>query len=99
HDALDVNNEQHRETTTFRLLSKMPTVAAMCYKYSIGQPFVYPSNNLSYSANFLHMMFSTPCEEYTVNKVLEQAVDQILILHTDHEKNSSTSTVHTAGSS
>ncbi|GFN45457.1 citrate synthase [Candidatus Regiella insecticola] len=99
HDALDVNNEQHRETTAFRLLSKMPTVAAMCYKYSIGQPFVYPRNNLSYSANFLHMMFSTPCEKYTVNKVLEQAMDQILILHADHEQNASTSTVRIAGSS
>ncbi len=77
HDALDVNNPRHREITAYRLLSKMPTVAAMCYKYSIGQPFVYPRNDLSYAGNFLHMMFSTPCEEYTVNPVLERAMDRI----------------------
>ncbi|MEA9444226.1 citrate synthase [Candidatus Fukatsuia symbiotica] len=99
HDALDVNNERHREITAFRLLSKMPTVAAMCYKYSIGQPFVYPRNDLSYAANFLHMMFATPCEEYKVNPVLEKALDRIFILHADHEQNASTSTVRTAGSS
>lgn len=99
HDALDVNNPRHREITAYRLLSKMPTVAAMCYKYSIGQPFVYPRNDLSYTGNFLHMMFSTPCEEYTVNPVLERAMDRILILHADHEQNASTSTVRTAGSS
>lgn len=99
HDALDVNNPRHREITAYRLLSKMPTVAAMCYKYSIGQPFVYPRNDLSYAGNFLHMMFSTPCEEYTVNPVLERAMDRILILHADHEQNASTSTVRTAGSS
>ncbi|WP_272576667.1 citrate synthase [Providencia sp. PROV274] len=99
HDALDVNNPRHREITAYRLLSKMPTVAAMCYKYSIGQPFVYPRNDLSYAGNFLHMMFSTPCEEYTVNPILERAMDRILILHADHEQNASTSTVRTAGSS
>ena len=99
HDALDVNNERHREITAFRLLSKMPTVAAMCYKYSLGQPFVYPRNDLSYAGNFLHMMFATPCEEYVVNPVLERAMDRILILHADHEQNASTSTVRTAGSS
>ncbi|MCW2258160.1 citrate synthase [Providencia alcalifaciens] len=99
HDALDVNNPRHREITAYRLLSKMPTVAAMCYKYSIGQPFVYPRNDLSYAGNFLHMMFSTPCEEYVVNPVLERAMDRILILHADHEQNASTSTVRTAGSS
>jgi citrate synthase len=99
HDSLDVNNERHREIAAFRLLSKMPTVAAMCYKYSIGQPFAYPRNNLSYSGNFLHMMFSTPCEDYEVNPVLEKAMDRILILHADHEQNASTSTVRTAGSS
>lgn len=99
HDALDVNNERHREITAFRLLSKMPTVAAMCYKYSLGQPFVYPRNDLSYAGNFLHMMFSTPCEKYEVNPVLERAMDRILILHADHEQNASTSTVRTAGSS
>lgn len=99
HDSLDVNNERHREIAAFRLLSKMPTVAAMCYKYSIGQPFVYPRNDLSYAGNFLHMMFATPCEEYKVNPVLERAMDKILILHADHEQNASTSTVRTAGSS
>ncbi|MDV5225552.1 citrate synthase [Providencia rettgeri] len=99
HDALDVNNPRHREITAYRLLSKMPTVAAMCYKYSIGQPFVYPRNDLSYAGNFLYMMFSTPCEEYKVNPVLERAMDRILILHADHEQNASTSTVRTAGSS
>ncbi|MCW7549731.1 citrate synthase [Photorhabdus sp. APURE] len=99
HDALDVNNPRHRDITAYRLLSKMPTVAAMCYKYSIGQPFVYPRNDLSYAGNFLNMMFSTPCEEYKVNPVLERAMDRILILHADHEQNASTSTVRTAGSS
>ncbi|KHS65264.1 citrate synthase [Pectobacterium brasiliense] len=99
HDSLDINIERHREIAAYRLLSKMPTVAAMCYKYSLGQPFVYPKNNLSYAGNFLHMMFSTPCEEYVVNPVLERAMDRILILHADHEQNASTSTVRTAGSS
>ncbi len=99
HDSIDVENERHREIAAYRLLSKMPTVAAMCYKYSIGQPFVYPQNNLSYAGNFLHMMFATPCEEYKVNPVLEKAMDRILILHADHEQNASTSTVRTAGSS
>ncbi|QHP79704.1 citrate synthase [Pectobacterium odoriferum] len=99
HDSLDISNERHREIAAYRLLSKMPTVAAMCYKYSLGQPFVYPKNNLSYAGNFLHMMFSTPCEEYVVNPVLERAMDRILILHADHEQNASTSTVRTAGSS
>ncbi|GAB2936073.1 citrate synthase [Hafnia psychrotolerans] len=99
HDSIDVENERHREIAAYRLLSKMPTVAAMCYKYSIGQPFVYPRNELSYAGNFLHMMFATPCEEYIVNPVLERAMDRILILHADHEQNASTSTVRTAGSS
>lgn len=99
HNAMDINNEHHREITAYRLISKMPTVAAMSYKYSIGQPFVYPRNDLSYAGNFLHMMFSTPCEEYKVNPVLERAMDRILILHADHEQNASTSTVRTAGSS
>ncbi|MDR0806274.1 MAG: citrate synthase [Enterobacteriaceae bacterium] len=99
HDALDVHKERDREITAFRLLSKMPTVAAMCYKYSIGQPFIYPRNDLSYAANFLHMMFATPCEEYVVSPVIERAMDRILILHADHEQNASTSTVRTAGSS
>jgi len=99
HDSLDVNVERHREIAAFRLLSKMPTVAAMCYKYSIGQPFIYPRNDLSYAGNFLHMMFATPCEDYEINPVLERAMDRILILHADHEQNASTSTVRTAGSS
>ncbi|MXP67539.1 citrate synthase [Pantoea sp. Aalb] len=99
HDSLDVNIERHREIAAFRLLSKMPTMAAMCYKYSIGQPFIYPQNTLSYAGNFLHMMFATPCEEYIINSVLERAMDRILILHADHEQNASTSTVRTAGSS
>ena len=99
HDALDVSNPVHRDITAYRLLSKMPTVAAMCYKYSIGQPFVYPRNDLSYAGNFLHMMFATPCEEYVVNPVLERAMDRIFILHADHDQNASTSTVRTAGSS
>lgn len=99
HDSLDVNNPRHREIAAFRLLSKMPTVAAMCYKYSIGQPFIYPQNSLSYSANFLHMMFATPCEKYQVNPIIERVMDRIFILHADHEQNASTSTVRTAGSS
>lgn len=99
HDSLDISNERHREIAAYRLLSKMPTVAAMCYKYSLGQPFVYPRNDLSYAGNFLHMMFATPCEPYEVNPVLERAMDRILILHADHEQNASTSTVRTAGSS
>uniref|UniRef100_A0A3B0MGH5 Citrate synthase n=1 Tax=Arsenophonus endosymbiont of Trialeurodes vaporariorum TaxID=235567 RepID=A0A3B0MGH5_9GAMM len=99
HDSLDVNNPRHREIAAFRLLSKMPTVAVMCYKYSIGQPFIYPQNSLSYSANFLHVMFATPCEKYQVNPIIERAMDRIFILHADHEQNASTSTVRTAGSS
>ncbi|VFP87730.1 Citrate synthase [Candidatus Erwinia haradaeae] len=99
HDAMDVNVKWHREVAAMRLLAKMPTMAAMCYKYSIGQPFVYPRNSLSYAGNILHMMFSTPCEEYEVNPIIERAMDRILILHADHEQNASTSTVRTAGSS
>lgn len=99
HDSLDITNEQHREIAAYRLISKMPTLAAMSYKYSNGQPFVYPDNRLSYAGNFLKMMFAVPCEEYKVNPVLEQAMDKILILHADHEQNASTSTVRLAGSS
>ncbi len=99
HDSLDINDPRHREVSAIRLIAKMPTLVAMAYKYSIGQPFVYPKNNLSYSANFMHMMFSTPCEEYKVNDVLVRALDRILILHADHEQNASTSTVRLAGSS
>ncbi|WP_022941362.1 citrate synthase [Psychromonas hadalis] len=99
HDSLDITNEKHREIAAFRLISKMPTLAAMSYKYSHGQPFIYPDNSLSYAGNFLKMMFAVPCEEYVVNPVLESAMDKILILHADHEQNASTSTVRLAGSS
>src|SRR3954453_4895971 len=84
---------------SFRLIAKIPTIAAMCHKYAIGQPFVYPKNDLSYAENFLHMMFAVPCEEYKVNPVLANAMDKIFILHADHEQNASTSTVRLAGSS
>ena len=99
HDSLDINDPHHREVSAIRLIAKMPTLVAMAYKYSIGQPFVYPRNDLSYSANFMHMMFANPCEEYKVNDVLVRALDRILILHADHEQNASTSTVRLAGSS
>lgn len=99
HDSLDINYDYHREVTAFRLLSKMPTLAAMCHKYTIGQPFIYPRNDLDYAENFLHMMFATPCEEYEVNPVVARAMDKIFTLHADHEQNASTSTVRLAGSS
>ncbi|QYF92265.1 citrate synthase [Massilia sp. PAMC28688] len=99
HDSLDINDPHHREVSAIRLIAKMPTLVAMSYKYSIGQPFVYPRNDLSYSANFMRMMFGNPCEEYVVNDVLVRALDRILILHADHEQNASTSTVRLAGSS
>ncbi len=99
HDSLDINNPKHREIAAFRLISKMPTLAAMSYKYSIGQPFMYPRNDLSYAGNFLHMMFAVPCEEYKVNPVIERAMDRIFTLHADHEQNASTSSMRMAGSS
>jgi citrate synthase len=99
HDSLDIKNEHHRETAAYRLIAKMPTLAAMCYKYSVGQPFVYPQNRMSYAENFLHMMFSVPSEDMTPNPILVKAMDRILILHADHEQNASTSTVRLAGSS
>jgi len=99
HDSLDINDPHHREVSAIRLIAKMPTLVAMAYKYSVGQPFVYPRNDLSYSANFMRMMFSTPCAEYKVNDVLVRALDRILILHADHEQNASTSTVRLSGSS
>jgi len=99
HDSLDINDPHHREVSAIRLIAKLPTLVAMSYKYSIGQPFIYPRNDLSYSANFMRMMFATPCEEYKVNDVLVRALDRILILHADHEQNASTSTVRLAGSS
>ncbi len=99
HDSTDINNPEHREIAAIRLIAKMPTLVAMAYKYTIGQPYMYPKNSLSYSGNFLHMMFANPCEEYKVNPVLERALDRIFILHADHEQNASTSTVRLCGSS
>ncbi len=99
HDSLDINNPQHREISAFRIIAKMPTLVAMAYKYSIGQPFMYPDNALSYPGNFLRMMFSVPTEDYEVNPIIERAMDRIFILHADHEQNASTSTVRLAGSS
>ncbi|SFC94697.1 citrate synthase [Massilia yuzhufengensis] len=99
HDSLDINDAKQREISAIRLIAKLPTLVAMAYKYSVGQPFMYPKNDLSYSANFMHMMFANPCEEYKVNDVLVRALDRILILHADHEQNASTSTVRLAGSS
>jgi len=99
HDSLDINDEWQREVAAIRLLAKVPTIAAMAYKYSIGQPFVYPKNSLSYSGNFLHMCFAVPAEDYVVNPILEKAMDRIMMLHADHEQNASTSTVRLAGSS
>jgi len=99
HDSLDLNNPEHRKISAFRLIAKMPTIVAMAYKYSIGQPFIYPLNSLSYSASFMRMMFAVPAEEYQVNPVLVRALDRIFILHADHEQNASTSTVRLAGSS
>ena len=98
-DHMDINNAEHREIAAFRLISKMPTLAAICYKYSKDQPVMYPRNDLSYAENFLYMMFATPCEEYVVNPVFAKAMDRIFILHADHEQNASTSTVRLAGSS
>lgn len=99
HDSLDINDPHQREISAIRLIAKLPTLVAMAYKYNVGQPFVYPRNDLSYSANFMNMMFSTPCADYKVNDVLVRAMDRILILHADHEQNASTSTVRLAGSS
>ena len=99
HDGLDINDAKQREVAQIRLIAKMPTLVAMAYKYSVGQPFVYPRNDLSYTANFMQMMFATPCEEYKVNDVLVRALDRIFTLHADHEQNASTSTVRLAGSS
>ncbi len=99
HDSTDINDPYQRMVASHRLIAKMPTISAMAYKYSIGQPFVYPRNDLSYAENFLHMMFSVPCEEYKVSPTLAKAMDRIFILHADHEQNASTSTVRLAGSS
>jgi citrate synthase len=99
HDSLDIHNAEERELAALRLIAKMPTLAAMCYKYSIGHPFVYPQNHLGFCENFLHMMFSTPAEPYVVNPVIANAMEKIFILHADHEQNASTSTVRLSGSS
>jgi citrate synthase len=99
HDSTDITNPEHREIAAIRLIGKMPTLVAMAYKYSIGQPFIYPKNDLSYAGNFMRMMFATPCEDYVPNEVLVRAMDRIFILHADHEQNASTSTVRLCGSS
>ena len=99
HDSTDIHDPRQREVASHRLIAKLPTLAAMAYKYSIGQPFIYPRNDLSFAENFLHMTFAVPAEEYKINPVLARAMDRILILHADHEQNASTSTVRLAGSS
>src|SRR6516165_8685161 len=99
HDSIDIKDPAQREMASIRMIAKMPTIAAMAYKYSIGQPFIYPRNELSYAANFLHMCFAVPCEEYKVDPIPARAMDRIFILHADHEQNASTSTVRLAGSS
>jgi len=99
HDSLNINDPRHREISAFRLIAKLPTITAMCYKYNVGMPFMYPRNKLSYVENFLYMMFGNPCEDYKPNPVLTRAIDRILILHADHEQNATTSTVRTEGSS
>ncbi|HUZ74819.1 MAG TPA: citrate synthase [Stellaceae bacterium] len=99
HDSTDISDPRQRMIASYRLIAKMPTIAAMAYKYSVGQPFMYPRNNLGYAENFLHMTYAVPCEEYQVNPVLARAMDRIFILHADHEQNASTSTVRLAGSS
>ena len=99
HDSLDINDPYQCHVASMRLIAKMPTIAAMAYKYTIGQPFIYPSNKLSYAENFLRMMFAVPAEDYVPNPILSQALDRVFILHADHEQNASTSTVRLAGSS
>jgi citrate synthase len=98
HDSTDITDPQQRMIASIRMIAKMPTLAAMAYKYSVGQPFMYPKNSLDYATNFLHMCFGVPCEDYTPNPVLARAMDRIFILHADHEQNASTSTVRLAGS-
>ena len=99
HDSTDITDPHQRMVASYRLIAKMPTIAAMAYKFSLGQPFIYPRNDLKYAENFLYMIFAVPCEEYTVSPVLARAMDRIFILHADHEQNASTSTVRLAGSS
>ncbi len=99
HDSLDIHDPEHRQLAIYRLIAKMPTIAAYAYKYALGQPFVLPRNELGFAENFLHMMFSTPCEDYKVQPKVARAMERVLILHADHEQNASTSTVRLAGSS
>ena len=99
HDSLDINNPEHREISAMRLIAKVPTIAAMAYKYNVGYPFMYPKNSFSYVENFMYMMFATPAEEYVPNPMLVRALERIFILHADHEQNASTATVRLAGSS
>jgi citrate synthase len=99
HDSLNIHDQHQRMVSSYRLIAKMPTIAAWAYKYSLGQPFIYPRNDLTFAENFLHMMFATPCEPYKVSPVLAKAMERILILHADHEQNASTSTVRLASSS
>ena len=99
HDSTDISDPKQRMVASFRLIGKMPTLAAMAYKYSLGQPFIYPKNELDYSSNFLRMCFAVPCEDYKINPVFARALDRIFVLHADHEQNASTSTVRLAGSS
>ncbi len=99
HDSTDISDENHREIAAYRLIAKMPTIAAMSYKFSIGQPFMYPDNDLDYASNFLHMMFGNPCEPSNISPTIARAMDRIFLLHADHEQNASTSTVRLAGSS
>ena len=99
HDSTDISDEKQRMIASMRMIAKMPTIAAMAYKYSIGQPFIYPDNNLDYTTNFMRMCFAVPCEDYKINPILSRAMDRIFILHADHEQNASTSTVRLAGSS
>jgi citrate synthase len=99
HDSTDISDSHHRTVAAYRLIAKMPTIAAMSYKFSIGQPFMYPDNSLNYAANFLHMMFGVPCEASNISPTIAKAMDRIFLLHADHEQNASTSTVRLAGSS
>lgn len=99
HDSIDISDQEQREIASIRMIAKIPTIAAYAYKYSIGQPFIYPDNNLDYASNFLRMCFATPTEEYKVDPILAKAMDRIFTLHADHEQNASTSTVRLAGSS
>ena len=98
HDSMDINNPRHREIFTHRILAKIPTISAAAYKHMLGQPFVYPRNDLDYCANMLHMFFAVPAEEYVVDPIAAQAIDLLFVLHADHEQNASTSTVRLAGS-